>query len=174
MKVKKVIHRYIDFVKKDSDEAEKSIPAKKSMIKGSYFLFAMLILAVIFTADPLENTKFDLSLLTLNGFLHFMLVGFFVIVSPYGIVKLARIFKSEPGYKNLASVTLFMGLSTFAACVIWFAFFFGGFLLEYRGIFEKIIALWVLIWIVLINLRSVKNYNLGKKDKESLKFSNEV
>ena len=111
----------------------------------------MLIVAAVFPTDPMENVPLDVTILTPTGLVHIAMVILFLLLSPLGILSLADIFKREPLFKRYTSYTLFAGFSAFLGSIVWFTFYFQGMYLEYRGIFQKIIVLPVLIWLILLN-----------------------
>jgi len=115
------------------------------------FSGAMLIVAAIFPTDPMENVPLDVTILTPTGLVHIAMVVLFLLLSPLGIMSLAGILKREPLFQRYTSYTLIAGFSAFLGSMVWFAFYFQGMYLEYRGIFQKIIVLPVLIWLILVN-----------------------
>lgn len=110
-----------------------------------------LVVAAFVPTDPIENVPLDYTLLTPTGLVHISLVILFLMLSPLGIVRLARIFRKEKILKSLALFTLFAGFMALLGSIVWFAFYFLGIYLEYRGIFQKAITLPVLLWLVLLN-----------------------
>lgn len=115
------------------------------------FSAAMLIVAAIFPTDPVENVPLDVTILTPTGLVHIAVVILFLLLSPLGIVSLADIFRREPLFHRYTTYTLVAGFSAFLGSIVWFAFYFQGMYLEYRGIFQKIIVLPVLVWLLLLN-----------------------
>lgn len=110
-----------------------------------------LVIAAFIPTDPIENVPLDYTLLTPTGLVHISLVILFLILSPLGIVRLVRIFSKEKILKPLTLFTLLAGFTALAGSIIWFAFYFMGVYLEYRGIFQKAIAFPVLLWLILLN-----------------------
>ncbi|MBI5019541.1 DUF998 domain-containing protein [Candidatus Gottesmanbacteria bacterium] len=110
-----------------------------------------LVIAAFVPTDPIENVPLDYTLLTPTGLVHISLVILFLIFSPLGIVRLARIFRKEKILKSLAPFTVAAGFTALIGSVLWFAFYFLGIYLEYRGIFQKAIAVPVLLWLILLN-----------------------
>lgn len=111
-----------------------------------------LIIAAFFPTDPIENIPLDLSLLSPTGLVHVLVVIVFLLLSPLGIITLADILKRRSEFRPYVFYTLTAGFAAFLGSIVWFAFYFLGLYLEYRGIFQKLIALPVLIWLILINL----------------------
>lgn len=110
-----------------------------------------LIIAAFIPTDPIENVPLDYTLLTPTGLVHISAVMLFLLLSPLGITKLAAVFRKEKHLAPYAPVTLVAGFTALAGSIVWFVFYFMGVFLEYRGIFQKAIALPVLLWFVLIN-----------------------
>lgn len=115
-----------------------------------------LVIAAFFPTDPIENVPLDLSLLSPTGLVHVGVVVIFLVLSPLGIIALANVFFHELHFRGYAIPTLVSGFTALLGSIIWFALYFGGMYLEYRGIFQKAIALPVLIWLILINYAIVK------------------
>ena len=114
------------------------------------FSASILVLAALTPTDPIENMQFSFSLLTPTGSMHVGTVMVFLLISPLGISRLVRALREEPDYRRFAPLTAFVGYTSLVASVIWFGFYMTGLLLEYRGIFQKAIALLVIIWIELM------------------------
>lgn len=115
-----------------------------------------LVIAAFFPTDPVENVPLDLSILSPTGIVHMSVVVIFLLLSPLGIIALANVFVSELRIRGYAILTLISGFTAFFGSLVWFAFYFGGMYWEYRGIFQKAIALPVLIWLVLMNYAGIK------------------
>lgn len=114
-----------------------------------------LIIAAFIPTDPIENVPLDYTLLTPTGLVHISVVILFLLLSPAGIVRLSQVFRKEKVLAGYASLTTLAGFIALSGSIIWFAFYFAGIFLEYRGIFQKLIALPVLVWIILINYATV-------------------
>lgn len=115
-----------------------------------------LLIAAFFPTDPIENVPLDVTILTPTGLVHIGVVIVFLILSPFGIVKLTNILKRQKRYRALAAITMIAGISALVGSALWFVFYFMGLFLEYRGIFQKAIALPVFAWLILINYASQK------------------
>lgn len=128
------------------------------IIQGIFrFSSVFLVIAAFIPTDPIENVPLDYTLLTPTGLVHISLVIIFLLLSPIGIVRLSQILNKTPGTARYTRYTLVAGFSAFIGSAIWFAFYFMGILLEYRGIFQKAIALPVLIWLILINYTMMRH-----------------
>jgi hypothetical protein len=129
----------------------KNESSKRFIRKSSYICFFLLTLTATFTPDNVENNLINFRRLTTGAILHIMLVLGFLLISPFGVYKLYNIFKSEKFYKNIAKFTLFMGYSSLTLSIIWIFFYYKGWFFDYKGIFEKVIAIWVIIWLEVVN-----------------------
>src|SRR3989344_2817414 len=140
--------RLTDLIRKDT--ADKVI--RTIFVVCSIFL----IIAAFFPTDPIENVPLDLSLLSPTGLVHMSVVVMFLMLSPLGIISLANVFLREADLKRYAIPTLVAGFTAFFGSIVWFAFYFLGIYLEYRVIFQKAIAIPILIWLILINYAVIK------------------
>lgn len=142
----------------------KSLGSNKSknfIIRTFCLCATFMVLAAAFPINPVEESQFSFSLLTPTGIIHVLLVVLFVALSPFGIFNLYKIFHAEKKYENLARLTKFWGLTSCTMSVFLLFFIYYNKFSEYRGLFEKIIAMWVIIWLEVINLRALRN--LGSK-----------
>ncbi len=110
-----------------------------------------LLVAAFVPTDPIENVPLDFTLLSPTGLVHISLVVVFLILSPLGIVQLARVLRKQPVFARLGTYTIIAGFIALMGSIIWFALYFLGIYLQYRGIFQKAIAAPVIVWIVLLN-----------------------
>lgn len=131
----------------------------KIAVRTIFLLCAMfLTIAAIAPTDPIENIPLRLTLYTPLGLIHAGAVVVFLAVSPVGIHRLAAILAKEPKYKRYETVTKITGYAVFSASIVWFVFFVLGIGLEYRGIFQKMIALPVLSWMTIIGIAARKSH----------------
>lgn len=114
------------------------------------FSAALLVLAALTPTDPIENMRFSFRIFTPTGAMHVGTVVVFILISPIGISRLFGALRNEPTFRRFAKFTTLAGLTAFLASIIWFGFYIAGVFLEYRGIFQKAIALLVILWIELI------------------------
>lgn len=132
--------------------------ASRAAVRTLFILSAIFLsVAALAPTDPIENIPLRLSLYTPIGLVHAGSVILFLAVSPIGVHRLAKIFKTEPRYKPYSSVTAFIGYGTFILSIVWFLFFVMGIGLAYRGIFQKIIAVPVLCWFMIMGFAAIKN-----------------
>lgn len=122
------------------------------LIRTSFRICSVfLVIAAAVPTDPIENVPLDVTLLTPTGLVHISMVVIFLILSPIGIVRLSDVLRKEPRFATFASLTLIAGFTALVGGIVWFVFYFAGIYLEYRGIFQKVIALPVMLWFILIN-----------------------
>lgn len=128
---------------------------------------ALLILAAFVPTDPVENVRFSISMYSPRGIIHASTVMVFLLISPYGIYRLADALAAEPMYRSYARLTAFMGFSAFLTSITWILFFLLGIALEYSGLFQKAIALWTIIWLVIMNVAVITP--MGNRKKEEVR-----
>lgn len=129
------------------------------VIKVTFWICsAFSAIAAFVPTDPIENVPLDFTLLSPHGLVHISLVIIFLTLSPFGITELGRVLGKHPQFSHLRVYTLLAGFFALVGSIIWFVFYFSGIYLEYRGIFQKVIALPVLIWLVLINFAMLKKH----------------
>lgn len=130
---------------------------KNTIILTVFTICSMfLLIAAAFPTDPIENAPLDLSLLSPTGLVHSSVVFLFLLLSPLGIIILANEFYKLRTFRVHAIITLIAGFSAFLGSIAWFVLYFLGLYLEYRGIFQKVIALPVLIWLTIVNMAIYK------------------
>lgn len=128
----------------------------KLTLRNIFFFCAILvILTAITKTDPIENIRVQLNMLSPMGIAHLGIVLMFLLISPFGIIRLSKILALEPGYRDFSTVTRVVGFAALTASIVWFVFYFLGVFLEYRGMFQKIIVLWTIVWMVLLHIRAL-------------------
>lgn len=124
-----------------------------------FFLLATACLfgAALAPTDGLGSPK-ELVAMSKNGWIHVGAVVLFVTFCPMTVFTLVHAFASDPNWKTLTTLTVAMFSVSFILSMLWF----GLFLLEvawfmpYRGMFQKGIALWTLLWMLLISVKTVR------------------
>lgn len=126
------------------------------VVRITMYITAMcMFLIAIFPTDPIDNARFlDMSL-TVNAKIHIGLVVLFILMTPVGIYYLWKTFQLDDDLRPLAPVTAALGFSAVLLSVVWFAFFYFGILMDYRGLFQKIIILPVMLWFILLTRKLV-------------------
>ncbi len=141
----------------------KSLKTSSSRVAARTIFFLcglFLTVAALAPTDPIENVPLRLSLYTPVGLVHAGAVILFLVSSPLGIRRLARILASEPHYKMYSTLTTVIGYACFVASIAWFLFFVLGIGLGYRGIFQKMIAVPVIFWFTLMGVATRKQRNV--------------
>jgi hypothetical protein len=105
-----------------------------------------LILLSIFPTDPINEFPKQIFSLSPTAFIHFALIGTFIFLAPVCIILLTKKFKKT----NLLLPTMALGWSVFFLSIIWIVFFYFGIFNNFRGLFQKIIFLEVIGWIILV------------------------
>lgn len=133
----------------------KSLHAALVVRKSTYVTALVAFLIAIVPTDPVDNMRFSEVILTTSAKIHIGLVMAFILLTPIGIEKLHRTFREDKDLNKLAGATATLGYSSFALSIIWFVFFYFGILMEYRGLFQKIIVLLVVYWFILLTRKLV-------------------
>lgn len=135
-----------------------------SVIRSIFLICGVLaFITAIFPTDPIENVPLDVTLLTPTGLVHISVIFLFLILSPFGIMQLTRVFDREYLLKRFAAFTFVSYILALSGSVVWFIYYFLGMFLEYRGIFQKAITLPVLFWLIIINYEVIRPLPPGKK-----------
>ena len=113
-----------------------------------------LVLLAIVPTDPIDSFPKQLLSISPTALMHFSIVGLFILCTPLRVFPLYTAFKQDGTYKDLAPITLLCGLATFFLSILWFIFFYIGFLNDIRGLFQKCIAIIVLYWVARIMHRT--------------------
>jgi hypothetical protein len=122
--------------------------SKKFWLVSTLFSAMALIIVSLFPTDPIENVRFSIHLLSYSGLIHFSILGLLLILSPFGIKSLSQTLVKEKDFANLARFTSTIGYLVSLLCFIWIGMFIGGYFLESRGIFQKIIASLCIFWLL--------------------------
>ena len=124
------------------------------VVRRTFSLTAFLaVFSAFIPTDPIENVRFSFQLVSPTGALHVGIVLLLLFIAPFGISRLAQTFTDEPYWRNFARPTRIMGFAAFTLSIIWFFMYAAGFMLEYRGLFQKLIAVIPLLWFLLITRR---------------------
>ncbi len=94
--------------------------------------------------------------LSTNGLMHTASVASFILLCPFTIFLMVKAMIADPSWRDVARWTVAMGLVSITLSGVWIVFFINRIFLEYRGIFQKGIALWTLLWMLLIALKTVR------------------
>jgi len=135
-------------------ETMKTLEGKRVIRNVFFFCAGILLLTAATHTDPVENLQLDPRLLSPMGILHYCVIFLFLVAAPFGINSLAKTLVDEPNYRRYVWATRIMGFVSLTGSILWFIFFFSGILLEYRGFFQKLIVLWTISWIILMNFRA--------------------
>jgi hypothetical protein len=113
-----------------------------------------LALLAIFPTDPIDSFPKQIFSVSKTALIHFALVCLFVLIAPMRIIKLYNAFRKDIQYKDMTKITILSGWITFILSILWFVFFYYGIGNEYRGLWQKIIALITIYWIIRIMKRT--------------------
>ncbi len=124
-----------------------------------FFLLASfsLIGATYFPTDvAMGDVPIALTDLSTNGLMHTASVASFILLCPITIFLMVKAMIADPSWKDVARWTVAMGLGSMILTGIWIVFYFYRIYFNYRGMFQKGIALWTLLWMLLIALKTVR------------------
>jgi hypothetical protein len=131
----------------------------KSIIGTVFSLSAfMWFIVALFPTDKFEETRIDIRTLSPNGAIHLGIVLLVFLLFPLGVYKLSNALRQEIKLKSLVRFTEICGYSTGALCLVWTYLLFNGILIEYLGLFQRIIAALALFWMMRM-LANVKPSN---------------
>jgi len=121
-----------------------------------FFLLASasLIGAAYFPTDvAMGDIPIALTNLSTNGIMHTMSIISFILLCPFTIFLMVKAMSTDPSWKNVARWTVAMGMGSIILSGVWIVFYFYRIYFNYRGMFQKGIALWTLLWMLLIAVK---------------------
>lgn len=121
-----------------------------------FFLLAStsLIVAAYFPTDiRMGDVPVALTNLSTNGLMHTVSVASFILLCPFTIFLMVKAMISDPSWKDVGRWTVAMGLGSMILTGVWIVFYFYRIYFNYRGIFQKGIALWTLLWMILVAVK---------------------
>lgn len=128
----------------------------KRFVRNVFFFCGLiLMLAALTPTDPIEDIRFQMDRLTPLGIAHYFVVFLFLGFAPFGIRQLSKTLSHEAAYADFGRTTAVMGFIAFSASILWFVFYAFGWFMAYRGIFQKLIMLWTILWILAVNIRAI-------------------
>jgi len=127
-------------------------------VSGIFIAFVTVALSIVAIAflptdklDPLQAFRF--TMLSPIAKIHYVLVFLLLLLSPILVIKLILVFWNEPKWRALVSLTIGICAFNFFFGLLWFYFLRIGFLLEWKGLFQKILAANVILWLMVIGNR---------------------
>lgn len=124
-----------------------------------FFLLASISLigAAYFPTDvAMGDIPLALSNLSTNGLMHTASITVFILLCPFTIFLMVKAMLTDPSWVDVARWTVAMSLVSITLSFVWVVFYVYRIFLDYRGIFQKGIALWTLLWMLLIALKTVR------------------
>ena len=121
-----------------------------------FFLLASMSLigAAYFPTDPvMGDVPVALTNLSTTGLMHTASVASFILLCPLTIFLMVKAMISDPSWKDVARWTVAMSLVSITLSGVWIVFYVYRIYFSYRGMFQKGIALWTLLWMLLIALK---------------------
>ena len=124
-----------------------------------FFLLASasLIGAAMFPTDiRMGDVPLTFSQISTNGLIHTVSIASFILLCPFTIFLMVKAMIADPSWKDVARWTVAMSLVSMTLTGIWLVFYINRMYFDYRGIFQKGIALWTLLWMLLIALKTAR------------------
>jgi len=119
-----------------------------STISLLFFIFALsVILLILFSADPVDRTKIKLTQMnTWEGFFHITITMGIIGLTGPAILLITNGMKKRPLLHSNISHTFFVFAFNIIFGTLWFICRRNGILFEWKGLWQKILALNVLVW----------------------------
>jgi hypothetical protein len=124
-----------------------------------FFLLASMSLvgAARFPTDVIAgDLPLTITNLSTNGLMHTASVTIFVLLCPITIFLMVKAMISDPSWRDVARWTVAMSLVSITLSYIWVVFYVYHMFYDYRGMFQKIIVLWTLLWMLLVAFKTVR------------------
>lgn len=121
-----------------------------------FFLLASasLIGTASFPTDvAMGDMPIALTNLSTNGLMHTMSVVSFIFLCPFTIILMVKAMKTDPSWRDVARWTVAMGMGSITLSSVLIVFYVYRIYFSYRGMFQKGIALWTLLWMILVAVK---------------------
>jgi|GEM_PF-686269 len=121
-----------------------------------FFVLASMSLlgAAYFPTDiKMGDVPVALTNLSTTGLMHTLSVVSFIALCPFTIFLMVKAMRTDPSWQDVARWTVAMAMGSITLSGVWIVFYYYRFYFEYRGMFQKGIALWTLLWMLLIALK---------------------
>lgn len=121
-----------------------------------FFLLASISLigAAYFPTDvAMGDVPVALTNLSTNGLMHVASIASFILLCPFTIFLMVKAMMTDQSWKDVARWTIAMGLVSITLSGVWVVFYHYRLFFVYRGMFQKGIVLWTLLWMLLIALK---------------------
>jgi hypothetical protein len=110
--------------------------------------FILVLLVILFPADPINSYNNLWQMMTPHGVIHFSVLLIFLIIAVLNIHFLRLSLEHESEYIALAKFTARSGYIVCTLCFTWMLLFVSGLFWDVRGLFQKIIALFTIYWLL--------------------------
>jgi uncharacterized protein DUF998 len=124
-------------------------------ITVSFAIFSLAVLiAAIFPADKIpKNTAYKFKEPSLSEKIHYATFFLILLLTPF-ILSFTIKGISEVSYlKSLVPYTVFVLISNFASLLIWFYFYVKEIVFNGKGLFQKIIIINAIVWLIVVGLK---------------------
>ena len=132
-----------------------SVALKKkifSLISLIFFALALSIIVImVLPADAVDRTQVQLTALnSFHGFIHFMTTMIIVGLTIPLIITITRQMQKSTQFRHFTRYTLLSFTINIIAGILWFIFRRYGILFAWKGIWQKLMAVNVLAWMMVI------------------------
>lgn len=133
-----------------------------SSISIIFFIIAMAIMLLAFLpADSVDRTRIQLTKSnSLHGTLHLGITMLLVLLTIPVVKNIVNDMKKNKFLRHLSDYTLISFLINAVFGSLWFAFRRMGILFEWKGLWQKMLAMNVLIWMFVVGLQFLATINL--------------
>lgn len=124
------------------------------------FFAASVLLLILFSADPVDRTTVKLvHMNTWEGFFHITLTMAIIALTAPAVLLLSRGMKQSETLKQYIPYTTKVFVLNMVFGGLWFIFRRLGILFEWKGLWQKLLALNVLIWMARMGLVFINHSN---------------
>jgi len=128
-----------------------SISLEKKTISFMSFVFSLIALCIIslifLSADAVDRTKVQLiTLNSLHGLIHLFVTMAIVGLTIPLVIRVTNKMKKNPQFRTLTRYTTISFTINIVAGILWFIFRRYGILFEWKGLWQKMMAVIILVW----------------------------
>jgi hypothetical protein len=85
--------------------------------------------------------------------MHTASIASFIALCPITIFFMVKAMSTDPSWRDVARWTVAMSLASMILTGVWLVFYYYRIFFDYRGLFQKGIALWTLLWMLLVAVK---------------------
>ncbi len=119
----------------------------------AFFAAGGVTLSLIPTDRVYSTSVFNYHLLSSVGKAHYLIVLGLLFITPILFLSLAKEFKKSEQWKSLIPITISMLIFNFIVGIAWFYMSDTNYFFVFKGLVQKVMAMNVLLWLVLVGTR---------------------